>query len=111
MPAASRSDFGVNLPHGELVEAFALSFRANCLEPSRRWGEGVDVIVDAHNDCLGLSAAANQKTLVFLLDAAQDLPKLRAGSQSGNHIGRRGSLFFKDKILLIELINQFLFAV
>ena len=45
----------------------------------------------------GLSVAANQKTLIFLLDAAQDLPKLRAGSQGGNDISRRGRPFFEDK--------------
>src|SRR5437899_1768692 len=78
--AASRGDLGVNLPHGDLMKALALRFRANCSEPRSRWGKRIDVIVNAHDDCLWFSAAVNQKTLVFLNDSPEDLSKLRGGS-------------------------------
>ena len=68
--AASCGDLGVNLFHRMLVEAFALGLRANRFEPGRSCGKRVDVVVDAYNDCLGFSAAVNQKTLVFLPDSA-----------------------------------------
>ena len=84
--AASCSDLGVNLPHGELVGAASLGSLLDGFQPIRRRRHGIHVVFEAHDDDLGLSPAFDEKTLVPLGRPLQNLPELGAGGEGGNDV-------------------------
>src|SRR5471030_946954 len=79
--AAGGGDFGVDLAHGHLMEAFAFGFRPNLFQPIRRGRDCVDAVLDAHDDDGGLAAPIHQETFILLAGAANYLTELSPGSQ------------------------------
>jgi hypothetical protein len=70
------------------MRAAALAGGPDVLKPLRRGGDGVHIILDAHDDDSRLAAAADDEALVFLGGPFDDLAEPRPGSQGRNDVGR-----------------------
>ena len=83
---AVRGDLGVDLSHGQLVSTLAFGFRLNLFEPIGSGCDGIDEILDAHDDDRGLAPPINNEPLVFFRGSLHDLAELCARRQGGNNV-------------------------
>jgi hypothetical protein len=76
----------VNVSHAQLGLPGTLRALPALFEPCGSRRDGVEVVLDAHDDRLRFTPSVNNEPFVLFFDPPDDLPELRPGREGGDDV-------------------------